>query len=53
MIHQRQRVKIQKASIRRELGRLLKPGHRHIYNPLIRPQEEVESEYPRYKSITG
>ena len=33
------------ASIRRELGRLLKPGHRHIYNPLIRPQEEVESEY--------
>ena len=33
------------ASIRRELGRLLKPGHRHIYNPLIRSQEEVVSEY--------
>ena len=39
------------ASIRRELGRLLKPGHRHIYNPLIRPQEEVESEYRDVKVL--
>ena len=39
------------AAIRRELGRLLKPGHRHIYNPLIRPQEEVESEYSDVKVL--
>ena len=39
------------ASIRRELGRLLKPGHRHIYKPLIRPQEEVESEYRDVKVL--
>ena len=32
-------------AIRRDLGRLLKPGHRHIYEPLILPQEEVKSEY--------
>ena len=38
-------------SIRRELGRLLKPGHRHIYKPLIRPQEEVESEYRDVKVL--
>ena len=41
------------ASIRRELGRLLKPGHRHIYEPLIGPQEEVKKRVPRCKSITG
>ena len=39
------------ASIRRELGRLLKPGHRHIYKPLIRPQEEVEIEYRDVKVL--
>ena len=33
------------ALIRRELGRLLEPGHRHIYKPLILPQEDVESMY--------
>ena len=38
-------------SIRRELGRLLKPGHRHIYKPLIRPQEEVETEYRNVKVL--
>ena len=33
------------ALMRRELGRLLEPGHRHIYKPLILPQEDVESMY--------
>ena len=37
------------ALIRRELGRLLKPRHRHIYEPLILPQEEVENEYLNIK----
>ena len=32
-------------SIRRELSRVLKPGHRHIYEPLICPQEDVEYQY--------
>ena len=33
------------ALMRRELGRILEPGHRHIYKPLILPQEDVESMY--------
>ncbi len=33
------------ALMRRKLGRLLEPGHRHIYKPLILPQEDVESMY--------
>ena len=33
------------APIRGELSRVLKPGHRHIYEPLIRPQEDVEYQY--------
>ena len=39
------------SEILRELGRLLKPGHRHIYKPLICPQEEVETEYRDVKVL--
>ena len=39
------------ALIRRELGRLLEPGHRHIYKPLILPQEDVESMYRDLKVL--
>ena len=31
--------------IQRGLSRFLKPGHRHIYEPLIPPQENVNKEY--------
>ncbi len=33
------------APIQRELTRVLQPGHRHIYNPLIRHQDDVVSDY--------
>lgn len=37
------------APIRSELTRVLQPGHRHIYKPLIRHQDDVDFEYSEVK----